>query len=243
MTEIPTRPGARPRRFSAQNLQRVHHEAGLDPLATAPTAEERADRPDAAQEDVWLFDLTTPEALVHQLALVVDLTGPFDRETATSAVRVLARRHEALRARFPADASGTPVMVIDPEFTGVLDYVDLTVPVPAPVPAPTAGSGSGVADATKAGAESGAELRWTALADRETHRPFDLENGPLARFTLARVAGRRHRLLAVVHHIVADGRTLQLLHGDLVAALRGEDLPTPPPTLAAAASRARAAAD
>ncbi|MER5435401.1 amino acid adenylation domain-containing protein [Streptomyces sp. NPDC002588] len=250
MTEIPTRAGARARRFSAQNLRRVHHEAGLDPLEAAPAAAQRADRPDAAQEDVWLFDLTTPEALVHQIALVVDLTGPFDRETATSAVRVLGRRHEALRARFPADASGTPVMVIEPEFTGVLEYVDLTVPAPA------ADSGSGGTDATGAAfdagtepassdsaTESGAELRWTALADRETHRPFDLENGPLARFTLARMAGRRHRLLAVVHHIVADGRTLQLLHGDLVAALRGEDLPTPPPTLAAAASRTRAAAD
>ncbi|MEU9153633.1 condensation domain-containing protein, partial [Streptomyces sp. NPDC048417] len=254
MTEIPTRPGTRARRFSAENLRRVHQEAGLDPLDASPTAEERADRPDAAQEDVWLFDLTAPEALVHQIAMVVDLTGPFDRETAASAVRVLGRRHEALRARFPADASGTPVMVIEPEFTGALEYVDLTVPAPA------ADSGSGGADATGAAfdadtpstspdsstdsaTDSGAELRWTALADREIHRPFDLENGPPARFTLARVAGRRHRLLVVVHHIVADGRTLQLLHGDLVAALRGEDLPTPPPALAAAAARSRAAAD
>lgn len=147
MTEIPTRPGARARRFSAQNLRRVHHEAGLDPLDAAPTAAERADRPDASQEDVWLFDLTTPEALVHQIALVVDLTGPFDRETATSAVRVLGRRHEALRARFPADASGTPVMVIEPEFTGALEYVDLT--------APAADGGSGGAGAT--GAASGAD--------------------------------------------------------------------------------------
>ncbi|MFI1710467.1 amino acid adenylation domain-containing protein [Streptomyces griseoruber] len=245
MTEIPTRAGARARRFSAQNLRRVHHEAGLDPLETAPTAAARADRPDGAQEDVWLFDLTTPEALVHQIALVVDLTGPLDRETATNAVRVLGRRHEALRARFPADGSGTPVMVVEPEFTGVLDYVDLTVPA--------TDSGAGATDAVgdaDTGAPSsdsapgpGVERRWTALADRETHRPFDLENGPLARFTLARVAGRRHRLLAVVHHVVADGRTLQLLHGDLVAALRGDDLPTPPPALAAAASRLRAAAD
>ncbi|MGW1876264.1 amino acid adenylation domain-containing protein [Streptomyces sp. NPDC001975] len=250
MTEIPTRPGTRARRFSAENLRRIHQEAGLDPLDASPTAEERADRPDAAQEDVWLFDLTAPEALVHQIAMVVDLTGPFDRETAASAVRVLGRRHEALRTRFPADASGTPVMVIEPEFTGALEYVDLTVPAPA------ADSGSGGADATGAAfdadtpstspdsaTDSGAELRWTALADREIHRPFDLENGPPARFTLARVAGRRHRLLVVVHHIVADGRTLQLLHGDLVAALRGEDLPTPPPALAAAAARSRAAAD
>ncbi|MDX3112505.1 non-ribosomal peptide synthetase [Streptomyces scabiei] len=248
MTEIPTRPGARARRFSAENLRRVHHEAGLDPLDTAPPPAERTGRPDAAQEDVWLFDLTAPEALVHQIAMVIDLTGPFDRETAASAVQVLGRRHEALRARFPSDASGTPVMVIEPEFTGLLEYVDLT--------APAADSGSDGAGATGAGTgadpdpassdpavESGAERRWTALADRETHRPFDLENGPPARFTLVRVAERRHRLLTVLHHVVADGRTLQLLHGDLVAALRGEDLPTPPPALAAAASRARAAAD
>ena len=76
MTEIPTRPGTRARRFSAENLRRVHDEAGLDPLDAEPTVAERADRLDPAQEDVWLFDLTTPEALVHQIALVVELTGP-----------------------------------------------------------------------------------------------------------------------------------------------------------------------
>ncbi|MEU5365878.1 amino acid adenylation domain-containing protein [Streptomyces sp. NPDC005925] len=250
MTEIPTRPGTRARRFSAENLRRVHEEAGLHPLNTPPTAAERAGRPDPAQEDVWLFDLTTPEALVHQMALVVDLTGPFDRDTATRAVHVLGRRHEALRARFPADASGTPVMVIDPEYTGALEYVDLTAPAPASTTGSGAGDGGGGATDADTGTASpdsaagpGAEARWAELADRETHRPFDLENGPPARFTLARMAGQRHRLLAVVHHIVADDRTLQLLHGDLVAALRGEDLPTPPPALAAAASRARAAAE
>ncbi|WP_052768513.1 non-ribosomal peptide synthetase [Streptomyces humi] len=229
MTEIPTRPGSRARRFSAEHLRRVHQEAGLEPADAAPSAAPRTDRPDTAQEDVWLFDLTTPEALVHQLALAVDLTGPFDRETAERAVRVLGRRHEALRARFPAGADGTPVLVIEPEFTGQLAHVDLT----------DAGSEGGTASEPTPEVEE----RWAAFADRELHRPFDLETGPLVRFTLGRVAEQRHRLLAVVHHIVADGRTLQLLHEDLVAVLSGEDLPTPPPTLAAAASRARAAAD
>ncbi|MDY0814514.1 non-ribosomal peptide synthetase [Kitasatospora purpeofusca] len=228
MTEMPTRPGARAGRFSAESLRRVHQEAGLAPLEAAPAAATRTERPDAGQEDIWLFDLTTPEARVHQLALVVDLTGPLDPDTAANAVRALGRRHEALRARFPAGPGGTPVMVVEPAFTGTLDQVDLTEPG---------------ADPTGTTAGPGAEQRWEALADRETHRPFDLEHGPLARFTLARVAGHRHRLLVVVHHIVADGRTFQLFHGDLVAALRGEDLPTPPPALAAAADRNRAAAD
>ncbi|MFJ8436138.1 amino acid adenylation domain-containing protein [Kitasatospora sp. NPDC094019] len=228
MTEMPPRPGARAGRFSAESLRRVHQQAGLDPLDAAPAAAARTGRPDAGQEDMWLFDLTTPEALVHQLALVVDLTGPLDPETAANAVRVLGRRHEALRARFPAGPDGTPVLLVEPDFTGRMDLVDLTDPGTDP-----AGTTPG----------AGAEQRWEALADRETHRPFDLEHGPPARFTLARLAGQRHRLLAVVHHIVADGRTFQLFQADLVAALRGEDLPTPPPALAAAADRIRSAAD
>ncbi|MFE6751077.1 amino acid adenylation domain-containing protein [Kitasatospora purpeofusca] len=235
MTELPTRPGARAGRFSAESLRRVHQEAGLAPLDAAPAAPAPTGRPDAGQEDIWLFDLTTPEARVHQLALVVDLTGPLDPDTAANAVRALGRRHEALRARFPAGPAGTPVLVVEPEFTGVLDLVDLTDPGAAP-----AGTGS---DPTGTTPDPGTEQRWEALADRETHRPFDLEHGPPARFTLARVAGQRHRLLAVVHHIVADGRTFQLFQADLVAALRGEELPTPPPSLAAAADRNRAAAD
>ena len=58
-----------------------------------------------------------------------------------------------------------------------------------------------------------------ALRD-EAARPFGLENGPLARVVLWRLAERDHVLLFVLHHIVADGWSVQILLRDLGAAYR-----------------------
>jgi amino acid adenylation domain-containing protein/thioester reductase-like protein len=59
----------------------------------------------------------------------------------------------------------------------------------------------------------------------ESLRPFDLENGPLVRVTLVRVAPEEHLLLVTMHHIIADGWSLGLLDDELRALYRGEALP------------------
>ncbi|HEX6862051.1 MAG TPA: amino acid adenylation domain-containing protein, partial [Thermoanaerobaculia bacterium] len=53
------------------------------------------------------------------------------------------------------------------------------------------------------------ELRRLAVA--EAQRPFDLEQGPLARAVLARSGDREHVLLLTVHHIVSDGWSMGVL--------------------------------
>ncbi|MBT3149522.1 amino acid adenylation domain-containing protein [Streptomyces sp. CHD11] len=55
---------------------------------------------------------------------------------------------------------------------------------------------------------------------------FDLARPPLLRASLIR-DGRRRRLLLTLHHIVADGWSLAVLHRELLAAYRGERLPEP----------------
>jgi acyl carrier protein len=56
---------------------------------------------------------------------------------------------------------------------------------------------------------------------------FDLEAGPLARFTLFTEGPGRHTLLAVAHHLVFDGRSKDVLVADLAAAYNGQP-PGPP---------------
>ncbi|NUW41374.1 condensation domain-containing protein [Nonomuraea rhodomycinica] len=63
---------------------------------------------------------------------------------------------------------------------------------------------------------------------REVARPFDLERGPLARFTLAGVPTGRHLLLFVAHHLVFDGMSKDVLVRDLAAAYTGGPLPPLP---------------
>ena len=49
----------------------------------------------------------------------------------------------------------------------------------------------------------------------ETERGFDLERGPLARFTLASAGSGRHLLLFIAHHLVFDGMSKDILVRDL----------------------------
>lgn len=54
--------------------------------------------------------------------------------------------------------------------------------------------------------------------------PFDLEAGPLARFTLHRHSPTRHTLAFVAHHLVFDGHSKDVLVRDLAAFYDGEPL-------------------
>jgi hypothetical protein len=46
---------------------------------------------------------------------------------------------------------------------------------------------------------------------RRSARPFDLRQGPLLRVTLARLDDEEHQLWVTLHHIVADGWSLNIL--------------------------------
>ncbi|MFF4776937.1 condensation domain-containing protein [Microtetraspora fusca] len=63
------------------------------------------------------------------------------------------------------------------------------------------------------------------LIERETALALDLGTGPLARFTLLRLAPERHVLVFVAHHAVFDGMSKDILVRDLAAAYAGRPLP------------------
>ncbi|WP_066365103.1 condensation domain-containing protein [Herbidospora mongoliensis] len=63
------------------------------------------------------------------------------------------------------------------------------------------------------------------LVREETLRPFDVENGPLARFTLAKLGLERYALVFVAHHLVFDGESKDILVRDLADFYNGESRP------------------
>ncbi|MCY1022339.1 non-ribosomal peptide synthetase [Pyxidicoccus sp. MSG2] len=71
-----------------------------------------------------------------------------------------------------------------------------------------------------------AEAEVVARAEQEARQPFDLEQGPLLRVRLLRVAPEEHVLLWTVHHIVFDGWSVGVLYQELSesysARVRGE---------------------
>jgi acyl carrier protein len=58
--------------------------------------------------------------------------------------------------------------------------------------------------------------------EQEIKRPFDLRHGPLARFAIAEYAPHRHVVLSVIHHLIFDGMSKDVLAHDLLAFYLGE---------------------
>ncbi|AWS41458.1 condensation domain-containing protein [Streptosporangium sp. 'caverna'] len=85
------------------------------------------------------------------------------------------------------------------------------------------------AQAVEQDVRAAAEQGVHAAVREEILREFDLEKGPLARFTLFEAGPERHLLLFVAHHLVFDGQSKDILVRDLAALYNGE----PPPPLPA----------
>ncbi|MFL6237667.1 MAG: amino acid adenylation domain-containing protein, partial [Thermoanaerobaculia bacterium] len=160
-----------------------------------------------AQERLWFLDRLLPGSAAYNVPLDLRLAGDLAPAALEAALTEIARRHEALRASFPA-TEGKPMQRIAEPAPWPLPHVDLSSLPPA---------------------VRQAEAR--RLAREEGRLPFDLARGPLARGLLLRLESREHRLLLTVHHIVCDGWSRVLLLNELAAlcsaAMAGRPSPFP----------------
>ncbi|WP_433527969.1 amino acid adenylation domain-containing protein [Micromonospora sp. CA-263727] len=183
--------------------------AGLSPEQRARLTRRLADREktyplSAMQRRLWFLERLTPGTTAYLVPAAVRLRGPLDRAALRAVVADLVARHESLR---------TTVVERDGELVQVV--------------------ASGVA--VDIGEEDLRSAPGDALADRvavAVSTPFDLAAGPLLRLRLLRVADEEHRLIVVLHHIVADGWSVSVLFAEfatLYAAHRAGRPPGLPP--------------
>ncbi|MEW1819156.1 condensation domain-containing protein, partial [Streptomyces diastaticus] len=141
-----------------------------------------------AQERLWFLDDFAPGATEYHVAGTLRLTGSLDHAALTAAVAGLVARHEALRTTFTAvDGQGTQVV-----------HAAMDVPVRT--------------------ASAATDEALDALLRAETAVPFDLRTGPLLRVLLVATAEPdTHTLLLVMHHIVTDGASMEIVVRELSA--------------------------
>ncbi|GAA1369703.1 condensation domain-containing protein [Catellatospora chokoriensis] len=155
----------------------------------------------AAQERLWFLDRLDPGDAAYHISTTSRLRGELDRELLARAFDDATRRHESLRTRF-GDHDGVPYQEIQAPRSTPIEYADLT-----------------------------GELDPQATARRRVEellaRPFDLATGHLIRVGLLRLAADEHVLCMVVHHIVGDGWSMNLLYRQVTESYRGIE-PTPP---------------
>ena len=159
------------------------------------------------QERIWQMAQKEGRPSGYNLAARFD--GPLDIPALERALGEVVRRNEVLRTTF-AVIGERPFQVINPPQPVSLTMVDLS---PQP--------------------EAERQARVEQLAAEQGRIPFDLAQGPLLRFTLARLTEQSHVLLFTVAHIVCDHTSVKLLVAEVgaVYAAFSRNLPTPLPEL------------
>jgi amino acid adenylation domain-containing protein len=150
-----------------------------------------------AQERLWFLDRLVPGSAAYNIAREIRLNGRLDVPALGAALGEIVRRHEVLRTVFE-DRDGSPVQIVQPIGGERLPLIDLAV-LPEP--------------ARKAEARR--------LAMEVAQRPFDLARDPMLRCVLLRLDSEAHALLLVLHHIAADGWSMEVLASELAALYRG----------------------
>jgi amino acid adenylation domain-containing protein/non-ribosomal peptide synthase protein (TIGR01720 family) len=168
-------------------------EGRLEPLVAGP-------RPAVvplsfAQNRLWFIDQLHGPSPVYNLAVGLRLCGRLDADALATAFVDVVRRHESLRTLFPA-VDGIPQQLVVP-----VELPDL---------------GWDVVDAT--GWSAG---RLDEATEETAGHSFDLATEIPLRARLFRVAEDEHVLVAVVHHIAADGWSITPLVADLGVAYAG----------------------
>ncbi|WP_223305976.1 non-ribosomal peptide synthetase [Massilia sp. NR 4-1] len=136
----------------------------------------------SAQQRLWFMAQMDGAGSAYHIPLGLWLDGELNEAALRAALDAIVARHEALRARFVQEGEQVLQRFADSGCGFALLDMDLS---------------ARPADEAKEEA-----LR---LAAEEAAVPFDLENGPLLRGRLLRLAPRRHLLLITQHHIVSDG--------------------------------------
>ncbi|MBO1321653.1 amino acid adenylation domain-containing protein [Acanthopleuribacter pedis] len=144
------------------------------------------------QKSLWFLDRFGDRGGAYHVPLGLHLRGPLNVEALHGALNALVRRHESLRTCFPAGADGEPRQHILEPADVLLVQRDLS---DDPDP----------------------ETLFEGHAAAEAALPFDLEQGPLVRFELCRLAPEHQVLLLTLHHIVADEAATRVFFEELVA--------------------------
>ncbi len=148
-----------------------------------------------SQQRIWFLEQLNPGSSFYHMPAVLKLQGPFDEARFERSVQHIIQRHENLRTTFVLDESSSfdePAQIIH-------DLKDWSIQHHNFV---------------------GQDLDENAMKQKAAElllAPFDLSQGPLFRMHLVQVAEQEYYLIAVMHHIISDGWSIEVLLKEIVA--------------------------
>jgi hypothetical protein len=140
-----------------------------------------------AQQRLWFLDQWEPGGHVYIVPMVFRVGGALDVEALRQGLDAVAARHEGVRTTFDVEA-GQAVQRIHEKVEVPLRFVDAR-----------------------------GEAEAMGVVAGEMRRPFDLSRDVLLRAVVVQVADQEFLLGLAIHHIVADGWSLDILVRELGA--------------------------
>ncbi|KAH7116165.1 hypothetical protein B0J11DRAFT_593923 [Dendryphion nanum] len=152
-----------------------------------------------AQGRLWFLEELHPGLNWYTVPFAVRIKGALQLDALSTALQTLESRHETLRTTF-STKGGTGFQEVRPFSMNKLTVIDILH-----------GDDQGLVDALQ--------------QDQTT--PFDLHSQPGWRYSVYRLNQNEHVLSIVLHHIISDGWSMEVLARELTqfysAALRGSD--------------------
>ncbi|MBF4488244.1 amino acid adenylation domain-containing protein, partial [Flavobacterium sp. CSZ] len=158
----------------------------------------------SSQNRLWLLSQFEGGSLAYNMSTAVVFKGSIDHSHFQNAFRILIERHEILRTSFQITSWGEVVQVV--KASGEIHFE------------------ISQKDFTGRAAQTAA---LDAYLQQQNNAPFDLENAPLIRGTLAKLKEQHYVFQLSLHHIIGDGWSMEILVSELVrlynALLMGTD--------------------
>lgn len=148
------------------------------------------------QKRLWLLQRMSPHSSAFCISASFKLTGSLDLDLFQQSLNEVVRRHRILRTGY-IGKGGVPQSVVVREARLPLTYVDLR------------GASAVVRSATV-----------REFEENQSTAAFDVACPPLARSALARLTDLEWVFVVVLHHLIADGRSIEILARDLMAIYR-----------------------
>ncbi|KAF5022201.1 hypothetical protein F66182_5788 [Fusarium sp. NRRL 66182] len=152
-----------------------------------------------AQSRMWFLDQLEEGASWYLIPFAVRMRGPVDIDALTSALLALEQRHETLRTTFE-DQDGVGVQIVHEKLAKGLDVIDRS---------------------------DGEHNDYSEALYRVETTPFNLTSEAGWRASLIRLGEDHHVLSIVMHHIISDGWSIDVLRRELsqlyAAALQAQD--------------------
>ncbi len=145
-----------------------------------------------SQTEIWLsVQMGDAANCAYNLSQSFRLTGALNQSALESALQQLVHRHESLRTTFSSNGESLCIVA---ELPIDIPRIDLTALSPPE-----------------------RDLQLAQIVKQDLDRPFKIEQGPLFRAQIIKLAPQEHLLLLNAHHIVCDGWSWGILIEDLGA--------------------------